>query len=153
MPGPPTWSVVVPARALVPASFFAIVLGTIGLGNAWRVATKLWGLPAAIGETIIALGAIVWMSLLILYSRKWIVAPEAARRELEDPVQCCFVGLIGVTGLLTFLPGRVMYQVAFGPDGATPQKLMIFGAIVGAALILSGIVMVVRRRQLKTVVA
>ena len=62
-----------------------------------------------------------------------------------------FLALV-VTGLLTFLPGRIMYQVAFGPDGATPQKIMIFGAIVVTALILSGVVMVVRRRQLKTVV-
>ena len=41
-----------------------------------------------------------------------------------------FLALV-VTGLLTFLPGRIMYQVAFGPDGATPQKLMVFGGIVG----------------------
>ena len=61
-----------------------------------------------------------------------------------------FLALV-VTGLLTFLPGRIMYQVAFGPDGATPEKLMVFGGIVVAALILSGAVIVVRRRQLKAV--
>ncbi|MGX5827981.1 DUF2306 domain-containing protein [Mesorhizobium sp. 43Arga] len=38
-------------------------------------------------------------------------------------------GLI-ITGLLTFIPGRTMYFVAFGPQGATPQKLAIFTALV-----------------------
>ena len=38
-------------------------------------------------------------------------------------------GLI-ITGLLTFIPGRTMYAVAFGPQGATPQKLAIFAALV-----------------------
>ncbi|MGX7873880.1 hypothetical protein ACVDG5_015005 [Mesorhizobium sp. ORM6] len=40
-------------------------------------------------------------------------------------------GLV-ITGLLTFIPGRTMYAVAFGPQGATPQKLAIFAALVVA---------------------
>lgn len=87
-------------KPVVPASFFAIVLGTSGLGNSWRVATRLWGLPAAIGETIIAIGALISLGLVALYILKWIVAPAAARAELDDPIQCCFVGLIGVAGML-----------------------------------------------------
>lgn len=41
-------------------------------------------------------------------------------------------GLI-ITGLLTFIPGRTMYAVAFGPQGATPGKLVVFAALVVAA--------------------
>jgi tellurite resistance protein len=29
----------------VPASFFGIILGLVGLGNCWRVAGKIWHLP------------------------------------------------------------------------------------------------------------
>lgn len=92
-----------PNLPVVPASFFAIVLGTCGLGNAWRVATRLWGLPAAIGETIVGLGAAIWIVLVVLYIAKWTTAPAAARAELDDPVQCCFIGLIGVAGMLVAL--------------------------------------------------
>lgn len=42
-------------------------------------------------------------------------------------------GLV-ITGLLTFIPGRTMYFVAFGPQGATPLKLAVFAAIVVAAV-------------------
>jgi hypothetical protein len=35
-----------------------------------------------------------------------------------------------VTGLLTFLPGRIMYRVAFGPEGATPGKIAAFAGVV-----------------------
>jgi uncharacterized membrane protein len=47
------------------------------------------------------------------------------RRTMRDAY---LFGLI-ITGLLTFIPGRTMYFVAFGPDGATPEKLTIFAAI------------------------
>jgi hypothetical protein len=40
-----------------------------------------------------------------------------------------FLALV-VTGLLTFLPGRIMYRVAFGPEGATPGKIAVFGGVV-----------------------
>ena len=40
----------------IPASFFGIVLGLAGLGNAWRAATLAWQLPPAIGETLMAAG-------------------------------------------------------------------------------------------------
>ena len=53
-------------------------------------------------------------------------------------------GLI-ITGLLTFIPGRTMYRFAFGPDGATPAKLAIFGAVVVAALVAAMLVMRWRR--------
>lgn len=81
---------------LVPASFFGIVLGLAGLGGAWRVAHRLWGLPAGVGEGLMLAAALVWAVLLALYAAKWAFAREAALREAEDPIQCCFLGLIGV---------------------------------------------------------
>ena len=42
-----------------------------------------------------------------------------------------FFGLI-ITGLLTLIPGRTMYAVAFGPEGATPMKLAIFALMLVA---------------------
>jgi tellurite resistance protein len=84
----------------VPASYFGIVLGVIGLGNAWRVAHRIWQLPSAIGETLEWLGALIWLALALLYLAKWLFEKTRAIEELRHPVQCCFVGLLGVTTLL-----------------------------------------------------
>jgi tellurite resistance protein len=86
--------------AVVPASFFGIVLGLAGLGNAWRTASLVWVVPSVIGELILLLAAFVWFGLIVLYGRKWIVAREDAIAETVHPVQCCFIGLIGVTTML-----------------------------------------------------
>jgi uncharacterized membrane protein len=47
-----------------------------------------------------------------------------------------FLALV-VTGLLTLLPGRIMYHVVFGQDGPMAQKLLVFGAVLAAAAVLS----------------
>jgi len=89
-----------PQLPLVPASFFGIVLGLAGLGNAWRVAHRVWQLPAVVGESLLLLAALVWITLVAFYVAKWMYASQHAKGELSHPVQCCFVGLIGVTGML-----------------------------------------------------
>jgi len=101
----------------MPASFFGIVLGLVGLGGAWRVAARVWQLPAVIGEALMLIAGIVWTLMLALYAAKWIFAREEALRELEHPVQCCFVGLIGVATMLVaiaVLPySRLAAQIVF----------------------------------------
>jgi tellurite resistance protein TehA-like permease len=85
---------------VVPASFFGMVIGLAGLGTAWRWAHQVWGLPAVVGEAIIWLSIAVWVGLTILHIAKWSVARDDASAEVADPVQCCFVGLIGVATML-----------------------------------------------------
>lgn len=85
---------------VVPAAFFGIVLGVVGLGGTWRAAHLAWGLPAMVGEILMCAGAVIWLLLILCYAAKWFVAPEAARAELAHPVQCCFVGLVGVATML-----------------------------------------------------
>ena len=89
------------ARNLVlPASFFAMVLGLSGLGNAWRVATRLWGLPHWIGEAILLLAASVWAFLILMYAAKWVWHREAAQAEANHPIQCCFIALAPASTVL-----------------------------------------------------
>lgn len=85
---------------VVPAAFFGMVLGLAGLGASWRWAHQVWGLPSAIGEAITAIAALVWAILITLYVLKWVHAREDALSEIAHPVQCCFVGLIGVATML-----------------------------------------------------
>lgn len=78
-----------------------MVLGIVGLGGSWRAATKVWPLPPAIGETIILVGVLVWLILLSLFVAKWIVAKQDAFEEVAHPVFCCFIGLAGVSTMLS----------------------------------------------------
>lgn len=84
----------------IPASLFGIVLGLAGLSNAWRAAHVTWHLPASVGEGLFFLAGAAWIAIASLYTLKWIQAPEVARAEAEHPVQCCFIGLAGVSTLL-----------------------------------------------------
>jgi tellurite resistance protein len=84
----------------VPAAFFAMVLGLAGLAYSWRVAHRIWGFPEIVGELLMLLAALVWAVLVLLYTAKWIIRRDAAVKELSDPIQCCYIGLIGVTTLL-----------------------------------------------------
>lgn len=85
---------------MVPASFFGMVLGLIGLGGSWREAHAVWGLPAGIGEAIMLIGALVWLVVASLFFFKWITARHLALEEVNHPVQSGFVGLAGVATLL-----------------------------------------------------
>ncbi|MDT3382428.1 dicarboxylate transporter/tellurite-resistance protein TehA [Labrys neptuniae] len=84
----------------IPASFFGMVLGLIGWGNSWRAAHEVWGGPAAVGEALMLAGAFVWAVLLVLFAAKWLAARSEAIGEASHPVQCCFIGLVGVATML-----------------------------------------------------
>ena len=115
-------------RFPVPASFFGIVLGLVGLGNCWRTAGRLWDTPYWAGELIMLIAACVWALLLLAYMGKWIWARSQALAEFHHPVQCCFIGLVPVSTMLIALAiapysseaARVLFavgaigQLAFG---------------------------------------
>lgn len=107
---------------VIPAAFFGMVLGLSGLGGAWRVAARLWALPVWIGEAIGLLGFAVWTILIFLYLFKWLFARVMATAELAHPVQCCFIGLVGVA---TMLAGGFVLPYAHG----VAAVLVLVGAI------------------------
>ncbi len=108
----------------IPASFFSMILGLVGLGSCWRVATKIWLLPAWIGEAIMLIAITVWLVLLLLYGSKWLWAREEALAEFRHPIFCCFIGLVPVSTLLVALaiaPYSRVSAVALFAIGATGQ--------------------------------
>ena len=98
-----------------------MILGLSGLAYCWRVAHRIWGYPQLVGELLMLLAALVWAVLVLLYAAKWIGKRDAAVKELSDPIQCCYVGLIGVTTLL--IAGGVLPYSRF-----TAQILLVLGA-------------------------
>ncbi|MDY0746579.1 dicarboxylate transporter/tellurite-resistance protein TehA [Paucibacter sp. R3-3] len=118
-----------PLQWVVPASFFGMVLGLTGLGTNWRVAAKLWGLPAWVGEAAMAVAVTVWTVLALLYALKWLRAGTQARGEIEHPIMCCFVALVPVT---TMLVGIAVLPYS------RPAALLLCG-VGGLAALLFGI--------------
>jgi tellurite resistance protein len=110
------------SRSPIPASFFGMILGLVGLGNCWRVAAKIWHLPAWIGESIMLIAIAVWLMLLLLYISKWLWAREDALAEFEHPILCCFIGLVPVS--------TVLVAIAIAPYSHTiAMVLFMVGAI------------------------
>jgi tellurite resistance protein len=107
---------------IVPAAFFGVVLGLAGLGNAWRAARDVWGAAAIVGEALMAIAALAWAILLVLFVLKWILAREQALEEARHPVQCCFIGLAGVATMLIGLAAmpysRLLAELLAGVGGA-----------------------------------
>src|SRR5689334_1955725 len=84
----------------MPAGYFGIVLGLAGLGNTWRAATQAWHFSAAVSESIYTVAGITWLALIVLYVCKALLAPGKLAAEIAHPVQCCFIGLAGVSTML-----------------------------------------------------
>jgi tellurite resistance protein len=80
-----------------------MVLGLGGLGNGWRTAAQVWGLPASIGEALSLTAAVVWLVLLVLYVLKWVTSREEAIAELQHQVQALFIALVPVATLIASL--------------------------------------------------
>ena len=92
-----------PVLPLAPASFFAMTLGLAETGNAWRLASTVWGLPPAIGELLQLLAVLSFVWWMALYANKWLRHRDAALAEARDPVQSAFLALIPESVILIAL--------------------------------------------------
>jgi tellurite resistance protein len=110
----------------VPASYFGMVLGLVGLGSDWRYANTLWILPGIVGEIIMLVAGLVWGMLVLLYIAKWHWHREDAIAELKHPIQCCFIGLIPVS--------TVLVSLALQPHARIAALVLLFAGTIGTIL-------------------
>ena len=138
-------------------AFLALLLGAVQLFR-----KKGDAVHRALGRIWVGLMAIVALSSFFVWTIRlvWLFSPihllsifvlamlwrgvKAARahdvaRHMKTMQYTYFFGLV-ITGLLTFIPGRTMYLVAFGRGGASPEKLLVFAVIVVAAAVISVVV-------------
>ncbi len=86
---------------LIPAGYFGVVLGIVGMGSAWRFAARYWALPTAVGEIMLLSGAAIWLALACAFVCKWLFHREVALTEANHPIQGCFISLFPGTAMLT----------------------------------------------------
>jgi len=108
---------------VVPASFFGMVLGLVGIGDCWRAAHLAWGLPTLVSTIIMFIAFAVWAVLVVLYVGKWFWARSDALAEFYHPVQACFVALV---------PAATMFAgVAIAPQAhSLGVALFAIGAVI-----------------------
>jgi uncharacterized membrane protein len=113
------------------------LMAIVALSSFFIWTIRLWGLFSPIHLISIFTLVMLWRG--VAFARRHDI------RSHRRTMQFTYVLALVVTGLFTFLPGRTMYQVAFGPAGADPEKLAVFGAVLVAIALLVWLVMRWRR--------
>ncbi len=83
-----------------PISFFAMVMGLTGLSIAWQKAEITYGLQLKMSGALLALAAISFLLLLVLYLNKLFRHLDAVRKELAHPVQLNFFPTLSISLIL-----------------------------------------------------
>jgi tellurite resistance protein len=102
----------------LPLPLLAVPMGLGGVGLAWRQASTSLGVPALIGEAMLALMVFAWLTLVALHALRALRHPAALRADLRHPVRSPFLaaGTIGLmlvsAALWPYAP--VMAQAAWG---------------------------------------
>ena len=102
----------------LPAGYFGMVLGIIGMGFAWRYASTLWPVTRWPGEGLVALAVICWFLLTVAFVTRAIRFPRSVLAEMRHPVMSSFVSLFPATTMLVaigFVPWcRAVSLALFG---------------------------------------
>ena len=106
-----------------PVPLFAITMGHAGLGLAWRSAHQAFGLPAAIGEALMALAAGAFALVALLYALKLALCPGGVAADFRHPVMMNFFPAISI-GLLLLAAGALPY------DARVAEGLWATGAVL-----------------------
>jgi uncharacterized membrane protein len=122
-------------RAL--GKLWVALMAIVALSSFFIWTIRLWGLFSPIHLISIFTLVMLWRG--VGFARRHDIAHHRLTMQLT------YLLALVVTGLLTFLPGRIMYRVAFGPDGADPGKLAVFLGLVVTIAIASLIVLRWRR--------
>lgn len=84
----------------LPAGYFGMVLGIIGMGFAWRYASTIWPVSRAVGDGLVALAAVIWALLALAFILRALRFPWSVLQEARHPIAGSFVSLFPATTML-----------------------------------------------------
>lgn len=112
----------------LPVGFFAIPVGFLALGGAWRRATGFgWAGAATVSAVLAGAGLVLLLVLLLLYGLKGLRHPQALAAEFTHPIAAPLMGLLPLACLLC--------SISFGTPGHAGWLLFTL-----AALALQGVI-------------
>ena len=102
-----------PPLKLLGPQWFATVMGLAGLALAWAAAVPTMG-PAAewVARGIGGVAALLFLVLLVLFSRRGQLYPEALTADLLHPVRHAFIATITVALILLATLGTALFGVS-----------------------------------------
>ena len=74
----------------LPAGYFGMVLGTIGMGFAWRYASQIWPVSHWFGDGLVILAMMIWGLLTLAFITRLIRFPHSVIAEIRHPVMSSF---------------------------------------------------------------
>jgi tellurite resistance protein len=109
------------ALLAIPPNFYAIAFGLVGLARVWHLAGSLYGLPAAIGDALFLVAALVFLLFFAALVIKLVLAPKTALSDLADSAIGPMFSLLPITGMLlavglepyAFDAARILFLVFF----------------------------------------
>lgn len=84
----------------LPAGYFGMVLGIIGMGFAWRYASQIWGISHWPGDGLVILAMLIWGLLTLAFLNRILRFPHSVMAEIRHPVMGSFVSLFPATTML-----------------------------------------------------
>lgn len=84
----------------LPAGYFGMVLGTIGMGFAWRYASQIWPVSRLPGDALVILAMVIWGLLTLAFITRLLRFPYSVLAEIRHPVMSSFVSLFPATTML-----------------------------------------------------
>lgn len=84
----------------LPAGYFGMVLGTIGMGFSWRYASTIWPVSPLIGEVLVGLAIVMWGLLALAFVTRAIRFPYSVQQEMRHPIASSFISLFPATTML-----------------------------------------------------
>src|SRR5258708_34209482 len=88
------------ALLAIPPNFYAIAFGLVGLARVWHLAGSLYGLPAAIGDALFLVAALVFLLFFAALVIKLVLAPKTALSDLADSAIGPIFSLLPITSML-----------------------------------------------------
>ena len=83
-----------------PVQLFAVVMGVSGLAIVFAKAYHLIGMPYWIYILILLVDTILFLGIFTAYMFKWLLYPEAVKKEFNHPIKSSFMAAISISFLL-----------------------------------------------------
>lgn len=84
----------------LPAGYFGIVLGIIGLGFSWRFAATIWPATLLPADGLIILAMVIWALLMLAFISRMFRHGASVLEEITHPLKSSFVSLAPATSML-----------------------------------------------------
>jgi tellurite resistance protein len=109
----------------MPVSLFGSVMGVAGLGLLWRDVARVFGAPAAVGETLIFLGAAIFVAVGAFYVVKIMRHRARVAAEYAHSAQVGFFSTIPI-GALLLSAGMIPYSMTLADAIWWPSTALMF---------------------------